>query len=70
MYGESACGFWQSKDRYKSDDDLLRIAKEYRSETIHRQHRAGLVLVGAPRAILSVQAEAYSDVSGTGKEAP
>ena len=30
MYGEWAYGFWQSKDRYKSDDELLQIAGEYR----------------------------------------
>ena len=30
MYGEWAYGFWQSKDRYKSDDELLQVAGEYR----------------------------------------
>jgi alpha-D-xyloside xylohydrolase len=30
MYGEWAYGFWQSKDRYKSDAELLKIAAEYR----------------------------------------
>jgi alpha-D-xyloside xylohydrolase len=30
LYGEWAYGFWQSKDRYKSDAELLKIAVEYR----------------------------------------
>lgn len=34
LYGEWAYGFWQSKDRYKSSDDLLRIAAEYRSARV------------------------------------
>ncbi len=34
MYGEWAYGFWQSKDRYRSDDDLLRVAKEYRDAKV------------------------------------
>lgn len=31
MYGEWAYGFWQSKDRYKSSEELLKVANEYRS---------------------------------------
>ncbi|MBV8672623.1 MAG: hypothetical protein JOZ33_04245, partial [Acidobacteriaceae bacterium] len=34
MYGEWAYGFWQSKDRYRSDDDLLRVAKQYRDAQV------------------------------------
>ena len=30
LYGEWAYGFWQSKDRYKSSDELLNIAAKYR----------------------------------------
>jgi alpha-D-xyloside xylohydrolase len=30
MYGRWAYGFWQSKDRYRSADELLKIAAEYR----------------------------------------
>jgi len=34
LYGEWAYGFWQSKDRYKSDDELLQIAGEYRGARV------------------------------------
>jgi alpha-D-xyloside xylohydrolase len=34
LFGEWAYGFFQSKDRYKSDEDLLRVANEYRSQHV------------------------------------
>lgn len=34
LYGEWAYGFFQSKDRYKSSADLLRVANEYRSQHV------------------------------------
>ncbi|MHB1021726.1 MAG: glycoside hydrolase family 31 protein [Acidobacteriaceae bacterium] len=34
LYGEWAYGFVQSKDRYKSDAELLKIANEYRSQHV------------------------------------
>jgi alpha-D-xyloside xylohydrolase len=34
LFGEWAYGFFQSKDRYRSDEELLRIANEYRSQKV------------------------------------
>jgi alpha-D-xyloside xylohydrolase len=34
MYGRWAYGYWQSKEHYKSRDELLNIAKEYRKRKI------------------------------------
>lgn len=34
LFGEWAYGFFQSKDRYRSDEELLRIAQEYRSQHV------------------------------------
>ncbi len=34
MYGKWAYGFWQSKNRYKSQQELLDVAKRYRAEHI------------------------------------
>jgi alpha-D-xyloside xylohydrolase len=34
LYGEWAYGFWQSKDRYKSDAELLKVAAEYRDAKV------------------------------------
>ncbi len=34
MFGVWAYGFFQSKDRYQSDDELLKIANEYRSQHV------------------------------------
>ena len=34
LFGEWAYGFFQSKDRYRSDEELLRIANEYRSQQV------------------------------------
>ena len=34
MFGAWAYGFFQSKDRYQSDDELLKIANEYRSQHV------------------------------------
>ena len=46
MFGKWAYGFWQCKNRYKSQEEILGVARKYR-ELAHsgRQHRAGLVLV-------------------------
>jgi alpha-D-xyloside xylohydrolase len=46
MFGKWAYGFWQCKNRYKSQDEILGVAKKYRDLHIPaRQHCAGLVLV-------------------------
>ena len=34
LFGEWAYGFFQSKDRYRSDEELLRVAQEYRSQKV------------------------------------
>ncbi len=34
LFGEWAYGFFQSKDRYRSDEELLKIADEYRSQHV------------------------------------
>jgi alpha-D-xyloside xylohydrolase len=34
MFGKWAWGFWQSKERYASQDELLWIADQYRSRHI------------------------------------
>ena len=34
LYGKWAYGYWQSKERYKSQDDILGVAKEYRERKI------------------------------------
>ena len=46
MFGKWAYGFWQCKNRYKSQDEILGVAQEI-SRAAHsgRQHRSGLVLV-------------------------
>ncbi|HET9087493.1 MAG TPA: TIM-barrel domain-containing protein [Acidobacteriaceae bacterium] len=34
LFGEWAYGFFQSKDRYRSDEELLKVAQEYRSQQV------------------------------------
>ena len=34
MFGKWAYGYWQSKERYKSDKEILAVAKEYRDRNI------------------------------------
>ena len=34
LFGEWAYGFFQSKDRYRSDEELLKVAQEYRSQRV------------------------------------
>jgi len=34
LFGEWAYGFFQSKDRYRSDEELLKVAQEYRSHQV------------------------------------
>ncbi len=46
MFGKWAYGFWQCKNRYKSQEEILGVAAEIsRAAHSRRQHRAGLVLV-------------------------
>ena len=46
MFGKWAYGFWQCKNRYKSQEEILGVAQEVsRPSHSGRQHRAGLVLV-------------------------
>ena len=65
MFGEWAYGFFQSKDRYKSDAELLKIAAEYRAAHIPMdvlvQDWYWWVLQGDPE----FRPEAYPDVPGT-----
>ncbi len=46
MFGKWAYGFWQCKNRYKSQEEILGVCPQI-SRTAHsrRQYRAGLVLV-------------------------
>ncbi|MBV8629844.1 MAG: DUF5110 domain-containing protein [Silvibacterium sp.] len=65
MYGEWAYGFWQSKDRYRSDDDLLGVAKQYRDAKVPLddivQDWFWWVHQGDPK----FRPEGYPDVPGT-----
>jgi alpha-D-xyloside xylohydrolase len=65
LFGEWAYGFFQSKDRYKSDEDLLRVANEYRSQHVPLdvivQDWFWWVHQGDPEFRL----DAYPDVPGT-----
>jgi len=45
MFGKWAYGFWQCKNRYRSQEEILGVAHKYRELHIRRRHRAGLVLV-------------------------
>ena len=46
LFGKWAYGFWQCKNKYKSQEEMLGVAHKYRELHIPaRQHRAGLVLV-------------------------
>ena len=47
MYGKWAYGYWQSKEHYKTRDELLDIAREYRQRQIPiDNHHPGLELLG------------------------
>lgn len=65
LYGEWAYGFFQSKDRYKSDDELLKIAAEYRDQHVPLdvlvQDWYWWVKQGDPE----YRPDAYPDVPGT-----
>ncbi len=65
MYGEWAYGFWQSKDRYKSDDDLLRIAKEYRDAKVPIDNIVQDWFWWVHQGDPEFRPEAYPDVPGT-----
>jgi alpha-D-xyloside xylohydrolase len=65
LFGKWAYGFFQSKDRYKSDEDLLRVANEYRSQHVPLdvivQDWFWWVHQGDPET----RAESYPDVPNT-----
>lgn len=68
LYGEWAYGFFQSKDRYRSDAELLKIAAEYRDAHVPMdvlvQDWYWWVHQGDPE----FRPEAYPDVPGTLKK--
>jgi alpha-D-xyloside xylohydrolase len=65
MFSKWAYGFFQSKDRYKSDDELLKIAAEYRTGHVPAdvivQDWFWWKVQGDPE----FRSEAYPDVPGT-----
>ena len=68
MFGEWAYGFFQSKDRYKSDAELLKVAAEYRAAHVPLdvlvQDWYWWVHQGDPE----FRPDAYPDVPGTIKQ--
>ena len=68
MYGEWAYGFWQSKDRYKSDDELLNIAKEYRDANVPIDNIVQDWFWWVHQGDPDFRPDAYPDVPGTLKK--
>jgi alpha-D-xyloside xylohydrolase len=65
MYGEWAYGFWQSKDRYKSDAELLKIAAEYRDAHVPIDNIVQDWYWWVHQGDPEFRADAYPDVAGT-----
>lgn len=68
LYGEWAYGFWQSKDRYKSDDDLLKVAAEYRAAHVPLDNIVQDWYWWVHQGDPVYRADAYPDVPGTLKK--
>ncbi len=72
MYGKWAYGYWQSKEHYHTQDELLAVAEEYRKRADpHRQHRPGLELLGRHRdwSGMFFDPERYPKPDGDGEDA-
>jgi len=65
MYGEWAYGFWQSKDRYKSSDELLQIAGEYRGAHVPLDNIVQDWYWWVHQGDPDFRADAYPDVPAT-----
>lgn len=68
MYGEWAYGFWQSKDRYKSDAELLNIAAEYRAAHVPLDNIVQDWYWWVHQGDPDFRPDAYPDVPGTLKK--
>ncbi len=65
MYGEWAYGFWQSKDRYKSSEELLNIAAEYRAAHVPLDNIVQDWFWWVHQGDPAFRADAYPDVPAT-----
>lgn len=68
MFGEWAYGFWQSKDRYRSDDELLKIAGEYRGAHVPLDNIVQDWFWWVHQGDPDFRRDAYPDVPGTLKK--
>lgn len=68
MYGEWAYGFWQSKDRYRSDAELLNIAAEYRAAHVPLDNIVQDWYWWVHQGDPEFRPNAYPDVPGTLKK--
>ena len=68
LYGEWAYGFWQSKDRYKSDDELLKIAAQYRNAHVPLDNIVQDWYWWVHQGDPDFRPDAYPDVPGTLKQ--
>jgi alpha-D-xyloside xylohydrolase len=65
LFGRWAYGFFQSKDRYKSGDELLKIADEYRTAHVPADTIVQDWFWWKTQGDPEFRAEAYPDVPGT-----
>ena len=65
IYGEWAYGFWQSKDRYKSAEELLNVAAEYRTAHVPLDNIVQDWVWWAHQGDPEFRADAYPDVPAT-----
>jgi alpha-D-xyloside xylohydrolase len=65
MYGEWTYGFWQSKDRYKSSEELLNIAAEYRAAHVPLDNIVQDWYWWVHQGDPEFRPDAYPDVPGT-----
>ncbi|HEX5233946.1 MAG TPA: TIM-barrel domain-containing protein [Silvibacterium sp.] len=65
LYGEWAYGFWQSKDRYRSDDELLKIAAAYRDAHVPLDNIVQDWFWWVHQGDPDFRPDAYPDVPGT-----
>jgi len=68
LYGKWAYGFWQSKDRYKSDAELLNIAGEYRGAHVPLDNIVQDWFWWVHQGDTVFRPDAYPDVPGTLKK--
>ena len=68
LYGQWAYGFWQSKDRYKSSDELLKIAGEYRDAHVPLDNIVQDWYWWVHQGDPEYRADAYPDVPATLKK--